>query len=247
MTSPIRVSAVLPCHEEAPHLAEVLDGLERSLAATVEEWEVLLVSSLSASDGTPELAEKLASGRARCRLVRQPADDLGYGRALGLGIAAARFPWLLLTDADGQFDHGELGRLTALAGQAEVVAGFRARRRDSWSRRLAGRAYTLLVTRLLGLNGVADLDCAFKLVRRDCIGTEPLCCRTGVVNAEILKRASERGARIVSVPVTHRARPGGRSRFETGLGRLPRPAAMMEMAGDLAGLMGRRLLGGNSR
>jgi glycosyltransferase involved in cell wall biosynthesis len=247
MTSPIQLSAVLPCHEEAVRLPEVLERLERALAAAAEEWEVVLVASLAAGDGTPKLAERLASGRDNRRVVLQAADDMGYGRALGLGIAAARYPWLLLTDADGQFDHGELGRFTALAGQAQVVAGFRARRRDSRPRRLAGRAYTLLVTRLLGLSGVDDLDCAFKLVRRDCIGTEPLSCRTGVVNAEILKRATERGARIVSVPVTHRARTGGRSRFETGLGRLPRPLEVMNMAADLAGLMGRRLLGGNSR
>ncbi len=245
MSPSLHVSAVLPCYEEAPRLVWVLDGLERALAAAADRWEVVLVASLASGDGTPELASKLASGRVNRKLVLQPADDTGYGRALWLGIAAARHPWLLLTDADGQFDHEELARLTALAGQAQVVAGFRARRRDSWSRRVAARAYNLVVTRLLGLNGVTDLDCAFKLVSRKSIGTRPLRCRTGLVNAEILKRAAERGDRIVSVPVTHRARASGRSRFETRFGRLPRPAAMLEMAGDLAGLLGRSLLGGN--
>lgn len=243
----VSISAVLPVYEEAPHLARVVEELERALAAAADEWEVLLVASLAAADGTPELASELARGGDRRRMVRQPADDPGYGRALGLGIAAARCDWLLLTDADGQFDHQELGRLIAHAGRAQVVAGFRFRRRDSWPRRLAGRAYTLLVTRMLGLNQIEDLDCAFKLVRRDCIGSQPLSCRTGVINAEILKRASERGAQIACVPVTHRPRSGGRSRFETGLGRLPRPLAMLEMVGDLAGLLGRRLLGGNSK
>ncbi len=247
MSAGLRVSAVLPCFEEAPHLEHVLDGLEGALERNAPEWEVVLVASAAARDGTPGLAGELAARRPAVRVVVQPADDPGYGRAVALGIAAARLPWVLLTDADGQFDHGELDRLVARAGRARAVVGRRLPRRDPWPRRVAGRLYSLAVTRLIGLDGIADPDCAFKLVRRDAIGTAPLTSRTGVVNAEILARAAGQGGRIVEVPVTHRPRLGGRSRFETGLGpldHLPRLSEIVDISMDLAALAARRFIRG---
>ncbi|HUU00760.1 MAG TPA: glycosyltransferase family 2 protein [Myxococcota bacterium] len=236
-----RVSAVLPCFEEAPNLLNVTENLEETLAACVSsDWEILLVSSLAAGDGTPELARELAAGHSRVRTLWQPAGDPGYGRALAMGISAAQYPWLLLTDADGQFAHGELSRLTAESVRAEVVVGYRCARRDPLARRVAGKLYSGLAARLLGIRGVRDLDCAFKLVHSDVIGTTPLRCRTGVVNAEILMRAISRRSRLVEVPVTHRPRLGGTTRFEISLGpfgHLPHPAEVAAIFRDLAMLM----------
>jgi len=240
----IEISAVLPCFEEAPRLARVVESLEEPLAACAPSgWEIILVSSLAAGDGTPELARELAAGHTRVRTVWQAADDPGYGRALALGIAAARYPWLLFTDADGQFDHGELSSLAAECGRAEVVVGYRCARRDPLVRRVAGKLYSGLAVRLLGIRGVRDLDCAFKLVHSDVIGSTPLRCRTGVVNAEILMRAISMRSRLVEVPVTHRPRPGGTTRFEIGPGRfghLPHPAEVAAIFRDLVMLMGLR-------
>ena len=240
----IRVSAVLPCFEEEPNLSRVTEDMEEALAACASsDWEILLVSSLAAGDGTPELARELAAGHTRVCTVWQPADDPGYGRALALGIAAAQYPWLLLTDADGQFDHGELSRLAAESGGADLVVGYRRVRRDPLARRVAGKLYSGLAARLLGIRGVRDLDCAFKLVHSDVIGSTPLRCRTGVVNAEILMRAISKRSRLVEVPVTHRPRPGGTTRFEIGPGRfghLPHPAEVAAIFRDLTMLMGLR-------
>lgn len=239
----IRISAVLPCFEERPRLAGVIERLQASLAACAAPgWEIVLVSSQAAGDGTPELAGQLATAE-RVRALWQPADDPGYGRALAIGIGAARYPWLLLTDADGQFDHAELPRLVELCDRAELVVGYRSPRRDPLGRRLAGRLYTSLAAQLTGIKPVRDLDCAFKLVHSRVIGSRPLRCRTGAVNAEILMRAAACKARLVEIPVSHRRRPGGTTRFEFGLGpfgHLPHPAEVAAIFKDLLILMGTR-------
>ncbi|MBW1810280.1 MAG: glycosyltransferase family 2 protein [Deltaproteobacteria bacterium] len=234
----IQISAVLPCFEEAPNLARVLKDLEQALDSEIPAaWEIIIVASLAAGDGTPALAERLAAEHSNCRVVLQSAHESGYGHAIGLGIESARYPWLLLSDADGQFDHAELGKLIIQTKQADLIAGYRSPRSDPWPRKLAGRLYSLVVSKLIGIPGVRDLDCAFKLVHIDFIGVKPLECRTGVVNAEILMRAIALGARIVEVPVTHRPRLDGCTRFETKIGpidHIPQPAEVVAILKDLA-------------
>ena len=91
--SGLKISAVLPCYEEAPHLPGVIDGVEAALrASSPGGWEILLVCSRRARDGSLELARKLDGERPSLRLIEQAADDPGYGRALALGVAAAKHP-----------------------------------------------------------------------------------------------------------------------------------------------------------
>ena len=241
MSSDRSISVVAPCYEEAGHLRVVVNTLLEALAiASPADFELILVSSLAATDGTVQLAEELASGNKNLRLVLQPESDPGYGRALAMGIKAARYGWLLLTDTDGQFDHGQLARFTAFMDEARAVFGFRHPRADPLVRRATGRFYTGLVCRLLRLPRVRDLDCAFKLVHIDAMGRESLNSRTGVINAEILRRLTSRGYQVVEVPVTHFERRGGSARFELGagaLGHFPHPLEMGSMMIDVAHLL----------
>jgi glycosyltransferase involved in cell wall biosynthesis len=238
--SGFEISAVLPCFEEVGVLAEVVETLAAVLAREATAWEIVLVVSAAATDGTPDLARRLADARSNIRVVTQAGGDPGYGRAVALGVAAARYPWVLLSDADGQLDHRELPRLLARAVEADLVVGFRAPRRDPWPRRAAGAFYTRVVCALLGIEGVRDVDCAFKLVWRAHLGAAPLQSRTGAVNAEVLVRARAAGARLAELPVTHRPRRAGRTRFEMRLGfwsHLPHPLEVWAIGRDVAALV----------
>lgn len=245
MTEQLAISAVLPCFEEAPNLPRVVRELSAALRGMTNEYEIVLVTSDAARDGTPELARQLAAARDDVRVVAQRADDPGYGRALALGVAAAGREWLLLSDADGQFDHSELSRLVELAGNHDMVLGYRATRRDSPARLVASRLYGAVATRLTGARGVKDMDCAFKLVRARFVDGAPLTCRTGVVNAELVARGLSRGARVAQVAVSHHERAGGRARFEAHLGILgpvPRPGEAWAIARETVGLAMRRFV-----
>jgi glycosyltransferase involved in cell wall biosynthesis len=232
----LSLTVILPCFEEAGALPDVVDRLRQALADLAPDPEVLLVCAEAARDGTPALAEALARGWPALRVVHQDAGDPGYGRAVSLGLAAATRPLWALLDADGQLDPADLPRLAARLPEADLVLGVRAPRRDAWPRRASAALYGATARALLGLPRLADLDAALKLGRRDLLGDAPLTARTGAVNAELIRRAVARGARIVEVPVAHHPRAAGRSRFESilpGLGAIPRPEAAVALALDV--------------
>ena len=102
--------------------------------------EVIVVDDGS-TDGTRALATALVERHPRVRLVVHSANR-GYGAALRSGIAAARMPWVLLTDADRQFDLDQLGEFLPLLDRADIVVGYRRRRQDPVGRRLNARAGT---------------------------------------------------------------------------------------------------------
>ncbi|MCC6523745.1 MAG: glycosyltransferase [Polyangiaceae bacterium] len=244
---PPELSAVLPCHEEAENLADTLDAvLAGAAAAGVRTLEVVLVCTDRARDGTPALARARAARDPRVRVVTQGRVPAGYGGAVRLGLAAARAPWVLLCDADGQLDPRELPRLWSLHGSQTAVFGVRTPRRDSGARRLAARAYRAAATlALAGLAVPVDPDCALKLLPRAPLVAARLRATSGAVNLELVAALARRGVGWVEVPVTHRPRRAGTPRFELERGPfagLPRPSAALELLGDVVRLAGRRLV-----
>ncbi|MCP5067788.1 MAG: glycosyltransferase, partial [bacterium] len=129
--------------------------------------------------------------------------------ALRSGLRAARGRWVFFSDADLQFDLSELHRLLGHADTFDIVAGIRSPRRDPWGRRLLAGVWGLLVRMLFDLS-VRDIDCAFKLFRREVIDAIPIASIGAFVNTEILVRARHAGFRIHQVPVSHRPRQRGR-------------------------------------
>jgi hypothetical protein len=117
-------------------------------------------------------------------------------------------PFVLLTDADRQFDLDQLGAFARLAEHADLVVGYRRRRQDPVGRRLNGRCWNWLVGRLYGLN-VRDVDCAFKLVRRDLLECLDLASRGALISTELLVKARLAGAVVAEAGVEHRPRTSG--------------------------------------
>jgi dolichol-phosphate mannosyltransferase len=245
--SALDISAVVPVFEERGQLESVVWSLAAALtAAGSGGWELLLVVSLGARDGTPALAEALSRQDARVRVIRQSPDDPGYGRAVALGVQAATQPWLLIMDGDGQFVPAHLSRLAARARPGAAVVGIRSPRADSRARRLAGWCYSRVATALLGLGEVDDVDCGFKLMPRAAVEAAELRCRTGAVNLELLSACKAAGMQIVQVPIDHRPRSTGSSRYEIGSGAasgLPAWTAVRELAAEVWSLGRRRLRG----
>lgn len=200
------VSVVLPAHNEEPN---VIEAIRQALAATEPHslrQEVIVVDDGS-RDGTRELVEALAVFEPRVRLVTHEAN-LGYGSAVRSGIAAAQMEWVLLTDADLQFDLGQLSEFVPYTREAELVVGYRAKRKDPFMRRLNAHGWNALVHLLFRLP-VRDVDCAFKLIRRDMLDGARLVSTGATIDTELLAVALRRGGRIVELPVAHRPRAAG--------------------------------------
>jgi glycosyltransferase involved in cell wall biosynthesis len=201
------VSAFVPCHNEEGNVEAVVRGLLTTLGALGVPFEVVVVDDGS-TDRTAEVVRRLAQQDRRVRLVQHPRN-IGYGAALRTGFASARYPWVFFTDGDGQFDPRDFVRLVPHTASADLVVGYRARRQDPPHRRLFGWLWNLLVRLWFGVR-VRDVDCAFKLLRREVVRSLPLRSTGAFVSTELLCRAAGRGARIVEVPVPHHPRRWGR-------------------------------------
>jgi glycosyltransferase involved in cell wall biosynthesis len=201
------LSIVLPCHNEAPNLAAVVRMASEAGRRWALEHEVIVVDDGS-SDRTLTLATALAAHDPAVRVVVHPVNR-GYGAALRSGIAAARLPWVLLTDADLQFDLAQLGGFVPPAADHDVIVGYRLQRQDPVGRILAARVWNALVRAVFRL-GVRDVDCAFKLIRRKFLYDLPLESDGATISTELLLQLLRRQARLAELPVIHRPRTAGR-------------------------------------
>jgi len=203
----IALSVVLPAYNEAANLQATVEAALEVLRSLGGRFEVIVVDDGS-RDGSGALVDALARATPEVRAVHHPRNR-GYGAAIRSGFAAATLPWLFFTDADGQFDLRELPALLSRTARADIVAGYRLRRHDPWFRRLYAFLFgRLLVRAVLGVR-VRDLNCAFKLIRRDLVARLDLKSDGALINAELLGKAQRAGARIVEVGVHHLPRRAG--------------------------------------
>ncbi|MBI4037243.1 glycosyltransferase family 2 protein [Candidatus Daviesbacteria bacterium] len=202
------LSVFFPAYNEAENIAAtvekailVLNGLD------LKQYEVIIVDDGS-KDETGKIADNLASQNNKIRVIHQ--SNGGYGVALQAGFYNAKYPWIVFTDSDGQFDFSEVTKLLQKSDEADVIIGYRINRQDPLLRRLFGWGWTLLANILLGIR-THDVDCAFKLIKKEVIDTIPhlKSQRGGMISPELLAKARKNGFKIVEVGVHHYPRSFG--------------------------------------
>jgi len=127
------LTIVLPCFNEEGNIADAIRYATAAAERCATGHEIVVVDDGSI-DETASVAARLAERDRRVRVVVHTRNR-GYGDAVRTGIAAARMPWVLLTDSDLQFDLSELEDFLPLAAHADIVVGWRILRRDPLNRR----------------------------------------------------------------------------------------------------------------
>ena len=201
------LTIVLPCLDEAENLADAVGAATDAATRCAVTHEIVVVDDGS-SDDTVAVAAGLAARDPRVRLIVH-AENRGYGEALRSGIAAAQQPWVLLIDADLQLDVGELAEFLPLAAAADLVVGWRIQPQGPVGGRLRGAMWNRFIRAALDLP-VHDVDCAFRLARRELLARLDLRASGALVGAELLAKTRAAGARVAEVPVHHRVRVAGR-------------------------------------
>jgi len=202
------ISIILPAYNEEKNISRAIEASDKVLASLACDYEIIVVNDGS-SDGTEEVVRQLSRGRTNLRCLSHD-KNLGYGAALKTGLKKAGKDLLFFTDSDLQFDITELTELMKWIDTHNIVIGYRKRRMDHPGRKILGWGWTMLVRVLFGLT-VKDIDCAFKLFRKEVIDSISIDSIGAFVNSEILIRATSRGHTIKEVPVTHFPRLNGKA------------------------------------
>jgi glycosyltransferase involved in cell wall biosynthesis len=200
------LSVVLPCFNEEANVSQAVRQALEAARLVSARYEVIVVDDGS-SDETAELASRLAAIDPDVRVVLHP-ENCGYGTALRSGIDAARMPWVLLTDADLQFDLRQVEDFLPFTESHDLVVGYRLSRRDSFSRRANAAAWNWLMRRMFALP-VHDVDCAFKLIRRGVLEDVELVASGAMISTEMVVKTLQNGARLKELGVHHRPRAAG--------------------------------------
>jgi len=198
---------VLPARNEVANIAA---AVEKSLAVAerLSPLHEVIVVDDGSSDGTAGAVEALASRfYPRVRLVVHEVNQ-GYGAALRTGFKHARFGLVFFTDSDNQFDVSELEYFIPMMADHDMVTGFRVYRYDPVLRCMLSWCYNRLVGVMFGLH-VRDVDCAFKLMRRELVQKATIECDNFFVNTELLAKARRWNFRIAEKGVRHYPRTAG--------------------------------------
>ncbi len=219
------LSIVIPLCDEAENVEALCQELERCLAGQVAH-ELVFVDDGS-SDGTYEVLAKMRGQLAGLRVLRH-ACNAGQSAALLTGVRAARGDWIATLDGDGQNDPADVLKLWRLAASdphsAGLYIGHRVARHDDWLRIVSSRIANAVRSRLLG-DRVPDTGCGIKLFRRSVFLGLPYFDHMHRFLPALVQRE---GLTVVSVPVSHRHRTAGRSKYGIG-NRLW--AGIVDMAG----------------
>ena len=202
------ISMVLPAYNEADNVEPMVIEATPALRAVTDDFEIIVVDDGSA-DGTAEASRRAMERHPHVRLVQHPVNK-GFGASVYSGFTSAEKDWIFYTDADRQFVLSELETFMPAMDSADLIAGYRAPRKDPFMRVLYGKGWSMLCTLTFGYT-VRDVDCGFKLFRREIIEelAPTIRSRGATFSIEWLVRAKRAGYRFAELPVTHRPRVAG--------------------------------------
>jgi glycosyltransferase involved in cell wall biosynthesis len=202
------ISVVVPVHDEERTVALLYDELESALQPLDQPWEAVFVDDGS-TDGSFASLTRLHSAHDNVRVIRL-RRNFGKAAALAAGFGHAEGDVVVTIDADLQDDPAEIPRLLAKLDEGfDLVSGWKAHRRDRVTRRVLSKIFNWVTGRVSGLR-MHDLNCGLKAYRAEVVRGLRL---YGELHRFIPVLAHYRGHRIAELPVNHRPREHGRSRY----------------------------------
>jgi glycosyltransferase involved in cell wall biosynthesis len=202
------ISVVVPVHDEERSVALLYEELQAALDPLDEPWEAVFVDDGS-QDGTFAALTRLHARAENIRVVRL-RRNFGKSAALAAGFAQAGGDTVVTIDGDLQDDPAEIPRLLAKLDEGfDLVSGWKTRRRDPWRRRAPSRIFNWVTGRVSGLR-LHDMNCGLKAYRAEVLRGLRI---YGELHRFLPVLAHYRGYRVAELPVNHRPRPHGRSRY----------------------------------
>jgi glycosyltransferase involved in cell wall biosynthesis len=202
------LSLVLPAYNEAGNIERAVRDAAAA-GAGAGTYEIIVVDDGSRDETAARLAPLEAELGSNLRVVRHERNR-GYGAALRTGFATAAGDLVFYTDSDNQFDLSELSGFLPLMKEWDAVLGYRIDRKDARRRLLTSWVFNRLSCSVFGLS-VRDLNCSFKLFRREVLAALPLVSDDFFIDTEMVVRLHRAGFRYMERGVRHLPRLAGRS------------------------------------
>jgi glycosyltransferase involved in cell wall biosynthesis len=200
------VSIVIPAYNEQALIGTTIERVSDAASSLGVPFQIIVVNDGS-RDETGTVVRGLLTGMPQLELVEH-FPNRGYGGSLRAGFGAAVHDWIAFLPGDNQFDPRELSRLIERATEADIVTGYRADRQDALIRRLNAFGWNMAVTALFGRLS-RDVDCGFKLFRRNLLQLVQMESNGAMIDTELLAGAKARGFVIADIAVTHLPRTAG--------------------------------------
>jgi dolichol-phosphate mannosyltransferase len=199
------LSVVVPLYNEEANVPILQEELRVALSG--RDYEIIFVD-----DGSVDRTAERIETAPNIRLIRFEKNS-GQSAAIYAGLTAARGGTLVIIDGDLQNDPADIPKMLAeIARGADLVCGYRVKRRDTPVKRATSRIANAVRSRYTK-DGVRDTGCTLKAMRRECVSTLlPFKGMHRFIPA-LVKAA---GYRLVEVPVNHRPRRFGQSKYGLG-------------------------------
>jgi glycosyltransferase involved in cell wall biosynthesis len=209
-SGPVDLTLVIPVYNERDNLEPLMREIDASLADASWRYEILMVDDGS-SDGSEEVLRRLQAAHPELRVVRF-VRNAGQTAAMEAGFRRARGPVVVTLDADLQNDPADIPRLVRELEGWDAVVGVRSVRRDSLVRRVSSRIANYVRNRLSD-ETITDTGCSLKAYRKEALDRLKLYRGMHRFLPTLLKME---GYKVRELPVGHRARAHGDSKYGIG-------------------------------
>ena len=205
------ISVFFPAFNDEQSIGDLVRKASDTVRELTDDVEIIVVNDGSRDQTADRLAE-LQMEMPALRVVTHETNR-GYGAALRSGFTAATKEYVFYTDGDGQYDVREFAKLArSMTDDVDVVNGFKLNRADGLHRKFFGKVYAR-ATRLAFRLPIRDVDCDFRLMRRQVLNRVELTSSSGAICVELVSGLARHGARFAEVGVNHYTRQAGRSQF----------------------------------
>ena len=223
------ITMFFPAYNEEENIPIIIKSAEEILKKVAGDYEIVVVVYEGSQDNSIKVVKNFEKKNDKVKLIVQPKDKKGIGTAIKIGFESAKYPCIFYADSDNQFNLREFEKFLPYIKDYDVIAGYRIKRKDPFTRILTSKIYNLIVGALFGTKE-RDLDCAFRLVKKNVINNINLVCKTGLATTELLAKARKKRFKIIEIGVNHYPRMLGKPVFEWEVGlNIPKPKVVLDI------------------
>lgn len=200
-------SVVIPLKDEATNACDLIEELELSMNSLEKPWELICIDDGS-TDETLSILTDLARKKSYMKIISF-TQNFGQSSAFDAGFKAAKGKYIITLDGDRQNDPKDIPKLLELIEECDLVCGWRTERKDPWSKKIISKLSNLIRGHLCQ-DSVHDTGCSLKVYRKSCLQKIKLYHGMHRFLPALFKLE---GFCIKEVPVNHRQRQGGKSKY----------------------------------